>query len=122
MAFIPVHWTDANGVRYEFQVDPIGARYHPRSGVYIFCYLGADGLWKAVYIGETSDFRRRLDVDLVRHHQWDRIRAAGATHIGTLYVAGDRSLRLNIETALCRAIPTPCNLKINWLNHLLGRA
>ena len=107
--FIPVIWTGISGVRYEFQVDPIGTGYKDRPGVYVFCRLGALGFWDAIYIGETESFERRLWADLVRHHQWDSIRSAGATHIGTLHAPGGLSARLAIEADLRHSNPTPCN-------------
>lgn len=119
-SYIPVIWKDSAGTQYEFQVDPIGTPYKPLPGVYIFCRAVSPTRWEALYIGETSSFERRLYAELVCHHQWDSVRAAGATHIGTLHVPGNLAKREGIETLLRRAIPTPCNQQIDWVRQLLG--
>lgn len=98
-----------SGTTYQLQIDPIGAAYQRLPGVYVFCFLAEDGEWKAVYIGETDNFFRRLTSELKSHHKWQSIREHRATHIGTLHVMGGLAERLNIETDLRRGIPTPCN-------------
>jgi hypothetical protein len=104
-----VTWTGASGTAYEFQLDPIGSVYHPYAGVYIFCKPVNATHWQAVYIGESDSFQRRLTDELQRHHKWQGVLFHGATHICTLRVFGDLSVREGIETDLRRAIPTACN-------------
>jgi len=94
---------------YGFQLHAIGVSYFERPGVYIFCYQLPNGQWRAVYVGETDSFSRRLTTELALHHQWDSIRAAGATHICTLHVTGDRAARLAIETDLRQSLNPSCN-------------
>lgn len=109
--YIPVNLQGVSGRSYQFQVDPLHAFYHPFPGVYVFFRQDAQGYWNAIYIGETESFASRLN-NVVCHHRWDSIRAAGATHIGTLHVpVGGLSAREGIETDLRHAIPTPCNLQ-----------
>lgn len=101
--------TGQSGRKYQLFADPIGSTYRPIAGVYIFAYRTQNGGWTAVYIGETSNFRHRLTDELRLHHQWENVRAAGATHILTMAVDGNLAMREGIETDLRRAIPTPCN-------------
>lgn len=106
-----VIWTGASGKRYDTFLDPIWSTYYARPGVYIFCYELSAGSWRAVYVGETDDFSRRLTRDLTLHHRWESIRAAGASHICTLHVPSDYAgtLRLAAETDLRHALAPPCN-------------
>jgi|GEM_PF-4600218 len=97
------------GTTYEFQIHPIGANYHARSGVYIFLRQGWGGTWDALYVGETGSFERRLTAELHLHHKWSGVVAAGATHIGTLHVPGELSRRETIETYLRWALNPPLN-------------
>ncbi|PJG53945.1 hypothetical protein CVM73_18010 [Bradyrhizobium forestalis] len=99
----------ASGAVYQFQIHPIGTEYLPRSGVYIFVKIGANGQWDPIYIGETSSFQRRLYNDLRLHHQWPGIVAHRASHILTLHVPGVLALRENIETDIRQITTTPCN-------------
>lgn len=83
-----INWRGASGSVYGFQLDSIGTVYHDRPGVYIACKLAGNGNWDAVYIGETESFYQRLSANLVAHHKWRGIRAAGGTHFCTLHVPG----------------------------------
>jgi len=100
-----VIWT-VGGRTYEFQLHPIGTVYLPVPGLYIFCRLAANGRWDPLYVGETSNMQDRLTQS---HHHWDRVIAAGATHICTLRVVGDSSLRLNLETLFRMHLNPPIN-------------
>jgi hypothetical protein len=95
-----VVWVGASGVRYEFQIDPIGIDYLARPGIYIFCKPAHRGYWRALYVGETRSFYRRLTLDLSAHHKFADVTAAGATHLGTLHIPGTLAKRLRIETDL----------------------
>jgi hypothetical protein len=94
---------------YGFELHPIGVTYLERPGVYIFCKQAPNMGWDAGYVGETDSFWRRLTSELAAHHQWQRIRAFGSTHICTLHVPGDKALRLAVETDLRQNINPPCN-------------
>lgn len=107
--FVPIHWSGASGTRYEFQLDAIGVTYRPLQGVYIFCRHLGNGSYLASYVGETDNFLRRLTNELQAHHAFQAIRLHGATHISTLYIAGDRANRLYVETDLRNALNPPCN-------------
>ncbi len=96
---------------YHFEVHALGANYFDKPGVYIFVKRASSGGWDAIYIGETSSFRRRLTDELRLHHQWSSIAAHGATHIATLHLPGPLAIREGVETDLRRAIQTPCNLQ-----------
>lgn len=105
-----VNWPTASGQRLSFQLDPIGASYLQRPGVYIFTRQAANGNWDALYVGETDDFNRRLTRELVFHHRWPCIQKAGATHICTLHVPGkDVTAREAVETDIRQATNPQCN-------------
>ena len=106
-----VHWKGASGATYAFQLDPIGTAYHRRAGVYIFAKQVSAGQWSAGYVGMTHDFDERLNTRLQDHQAWPSIRGFGATHIGTLAVAGSEADRVRIETDLRHGLRCPCNLQ-----------
>ncbi len=108
-SYVPIYWTGASGTRYEFQLDRVGTVYRPIQGVYIFSSEAFAGSHSAIYVGETDSFYRRLSDELQGHHALQAIGLHGATHISTLYVAGDRANRLYIETDLRTALKPPCN-------------
>jgi hypothetical protein len=101
-------WTVC-GKSYEFYHYPIGTVFYAIGGVYIFCALATNGLWNAIYVGETDNFLRRLTDELASHHRWDAISRAGATHICALAVNGNASERVALETTLRHGLNPPCN-------------
>jgi hypothetical protein len=107
--FIPVHWKGSSGTIYEFQLHPLGTAYFPKPGVYIFCRDLGGGSFRAIYVGETDNFGRRLTDELHAHHSIEAVRRHGATHISTLHVTGDLAQRLRIETDLRHSLNPPCN-------------
>jgi hypothetical protein len=108
-SYVPIHWIGASGTRYEFQLDRVGTVYRPIQGVYIFSIEAFAGRHNAIYVGETDSFFRRLSEELRGHHALHAIGLHGATNISTLFVAGDRSKRLYIETDLRNGLKPPCN-------------
>lgn len=68
-----VIWRGARGRTYDFNIHVIGTAYYDLPGVYIFCDALGGGRWRALYIGETSSFARRLTSELHLHHCWKRI-------------------------------------------------
>lgn len=100
-----------SGRTYEFEINPIGGAYRKRPGVYMFIKMPPNGAWDILYIGETMDFNDRLNANLIHHHRWQSVCAAGATHIGTLYVPGALVTRESFETDLRKAYKPPCNLQ-----------
>lgn len=94
---------------YGFQLHLLGVTYLERPGVYIFCRQALNGHWDPGYVGETDNFWRRLTSELTLHHRWQSVRTFGATHICTLHVPGDKSLRLAIETDLRQSLNPSCN-------------
>lgn len=102
-------WTGISGTRYEFEHHAIGMTFNSIAGVYIFCRFAADGLWYAVYVGETDNFQRRLYNELAAHHRWPDITGAGSTHICAMVVRGGNAERLRIETDLRHRLNPSCN-------------
>jgi len=89
----------------------LGTAFRAVPGVYIFCFPNAEGYWVPVYIGQAESLKDRLTDRLASHHQWESIKACGATHVCTMLVEGGLAKRLEIETDLRHAFKTPCNLQ-----------
>jgi hypothetical protein len=106
-----VRWTGISGAIYAFEIHPIWTRYKERPGVYIFCKRRSHVQWDAFYVGETDNFNRRLFDELLSHHRWGCVRAAGATDICTLHVPSGYAERLRIETDLRQALNPSCNMQ-----------
>jgi len=109
---IYVKWTGASGSVYRFELNAIGTPYEAHPGVYIFCHFGERNGLVADYIDVADDFSRRIGESLTTHRQWEKIRAAGSTHICTLHVPGRASARVKIETDLRRAIEEPSKQRV----------
>lgn len=62
---------------YSFGIYNPGGNWNDTPGLYIFAYRGTDGLWRALYIGQTESFRARLP----NHERWADAVRYGATHI-----------------------------------------
>ncbi len=102
-------WTGISGKKYGMQVCIFGREFYKNPGVYVFCKLGIDGRWSAIYIGETEDFNDRLNTNLAQHHRWACIQREGATRVCTLGVTGGKLARTDIETDLRQSNDPPCN-------------
>lgn len=93
----------------KFHVHPIGTRYKREPGVYAFLRQSGSG-WGVLYVGEAESLYDRLTAGLRSHHRYDcAVKRSGATHIAARIVAGDRSVRLGLETALRSHFEPPCN-------------
>ncbi len=99
MANLQLVWNGASGREYSFYVHPVGTAYVEAAGVYLFC-THQNGVYRAVYVGQTDNLNQRLNTGLQQHHAWPRGRAAGVTHFGTMLVPGGAHVRLNVETDL----------------------
>jgi hypothetical protein len=103
--------TGKSGAMYQFNVYPMGTRHRVAAGVYIFLRAKPPSIWEAIYVGETNNFSRRLNTDILTHNAWPRIRNYRPTHVGVLAVNGHPRMRLNIETDLRQSLQPPCNLQ-----------
>jgi hypothetical protein len=104
-----VTWPGGNGAKYTFHLYPIGQVFYAVPGLYIFCRPTQGNRWQAIYVGETDNLWRRVTNELAAHHQWDAVRAHGATHICALRVDAGQAERLRIETDLRHSLNPPCN-------------
>ena len=99
-------WTGLSGWTYRFWLYPIGTRFGPTGSNYIYVKRRpGTPYWDPVYIGETENMANR---HISTHHQRNAIMANGATHI-FVHVNNDERARLDEETDLRHAWPTPCN-------------
>lgn len=108
MADIKLYWKGASGREYSFFVHPVGTAYKAIGGVYLFCTY-ENGIYSAVYVGETHDLNQRLNTSLQNHHAWPRGRLLGVTYFGTMAVPGGNQARINIETDLRQGINPSLN-------------
>ena len=104
-----VTWMAQSGKTYSTRLHPIGAKFTPTDGIYIFCRQTPQDRLAAIYVGETDNLQRRLSEQLASHHRWDCIKAEGATHICELQVSGGAAVRLAIEEDLRKGLDAPCN-------------
>jgi hypothetical protein len=104
-----VIWTGSSGLTYETQLYPLGAEFYRNPGVYIPCRQTSEGRWIALYVGQTSDFKRRLTDDLRVHHHYLDFILHGVTHVCAIRVDGGLSERLLYETDLRRSLRPVCN-------------
>lgn len=94
--------------RYGFEVFPIDAAFNSVGAVYIFTKRVVDssgkGTHELLYIGETESLANRIPT----HEKWPSIRRHGANCI-CVHRDDNSNSRLNKETDLRAASPTPCN-------------
>jgi len=107
MSASAITWTGESGSGYEYWIYPVGTAFRAVAGNYIFSKRGSDGLWYAVYIGETADLSSRFN----QHHQARCIRLAGATHIHVHSSPNGADLRRAEETDLRARYRPACNLQ-----------
>lgn len=111
MAF-RVTWRGTSQQTYSFETYPIGTSFRAVPGVYIACKPVSPGRWSALYVGETSSLRERINDQRSAHDGLARARSMGATHIGVLHVPA-RASRLRVETDLRHSLRPPANLQNN---------
>ena len=123
-----VKWIGQSGQEYVFQTAPIFVMRHrsvgnpqmpSAPGVYIFAKLDPRShAYIAVYIGESSDLRRRLNTDWENHHCRDCIFGEGAASLhylqqtprtGPISIIIADQVRREIEADLRRGHAPPCN-------------
>ena len=97
-----------SGKIYQFDVYPIGSKFNPVSGIYVFCKRGGLSPWLPLYIGQTQSFRDRVDTRLNEHDGYKRAIAEGASHIAVM-LAGNETQRLQIESDLIQKNNPTCN-------------
>ena len=96
-------WPGESGTTYHYWVYPIGTVFHDKPGNYI--YANSDqGLWHAVYIGQTGSLRDRL----ADHEKEACARRSGATHVHA-HTSGAETARIAEETDLINRWNPVCN-------------
>ena len=68
------------------------------AGLYIFARRMAPGRWRAVYIGETSSFKDRIE----HHERLSEAIQRGVTHIHAMVFNGGEKERKQLEERLIR--------------------
>ena len=101
--------TGASGHVYEFQVDPLGTKFRPIPGLYVFSRPDAEREWCAVYVGQTHDLQARVGGGLENHHCYLRAQKADVTHIGVSPYPGTEFRRKAAEADLIAALDPPLN-------------
>lgn len=100
-----VTWTTPAGRKYTYTVHPIaGTQWSNAAGNYAFAYQGTDGLWYALYVGQTNDFAARFS----NHEKLRPAINKGATHILAHVNANDQA-RKSEEAELITWLRPVCN-------------
>lgn len=102
-------WTGQSGQQYEFHVYPAGHGFKKLPGLYMFVKRNLNGRWSSLYVGQTSDFKQRIDDGLSEHQAWPCATNNGATHIAAMVFTGSETERLKRETDLRRLLNPVCN-------------
>jgi len=98
-------WQLENGQALEFTIFDFDSHWNQDPGLYIFAYHDGQ-FWRALYVGETSDFSSRLP----SHELKDEVLRSGATHIHALLVP-QRANRKQWEKMLIKYLDPPINRK-----------
>lgn len=114
-----VNWNGASGTRYTFELHLDGTMFNPVSGVYIFARQVSIGSFEALYVGEASSLKQRLNDGISNHDGYARAKRLGATHIAAMVVHGDAE-RLRVETDLRHGLDPAANRQ-SVPNMLTGR-
>jgi hypothetical protein len=100
-------WPLGNGESLDFTVYDQNEGWNKVAGLYIFSYLGTNGLWQALYVGQTDDFSSRLP----SHEKLNEAVRRGATHIHALVVSQAAS-RDKWEQMLIQNPQPPLNVQL----------
>ncbi|MDA0781975.1 MAG: GIY-YIG nuclease family protein [Rickettsiales bacterium] len=99
--------TGISMTKYVMEVYPIGTQFNNVSGVY--CFINNNNT--PIYIGETDNLNRRLNLEIQNHQQWQCIKKNGSTHVAVMLVNGYKQQRLDIETDIRQNYNTACNMQ-----------
>lgn len=108
-----VEWAGLSGLKYGFNVYPIGQEFLPVGGIYIMCRFNLGGLlaplgFQPLYVGETHNLNQRLNIGIDAHDGYKRCLAYGVSHFATRR-CDDATERLRIETDLRHGLTPVCN-------------
>ena len=106
MPKVDVH--GASGIKYQFSVNPLNAKFEALGAVYIVTKRTkkpeAAATHKFLYVGETDDLSTRFD----GHHKQACFDQEGANCIG-IHLDGSEESRKTKEADLYRSRRWPCN-------------
>jgi hypothetical protein len=91
-------------LNYAFGVYLKNTNWSTASGIYIFCGLNPQGMWRPYYIGQADQFISRLP----NHERWDEAVRLGATHVHAMAVSL-AAMRQNVEQQLIAAYQPTLN-------------
>lgn len=103
---------------YIFNIHLMGSRFNSIPGIYEFIYLSKNTasslipMWNVLYIGETENFRDRVDINLKQHHKYEYAIRNRATHIALFNFYGTDQQRKWIESDLIASYDPPGNKKL----------
>ena len=105
-----VVWKGQSGKEYTFDVYSLNTAFNEVRCVYIYTKI-ADGEWKAVYVGQTSQLGTRLGQHSNGNGDSDKcIQQSRATHLH-VHVLTPESSRLNVETDIRNNYKWSCNMQ-----------
>jgi hypothetical protein len=88
----------------EFTIYDANAAWRPAAGVYIFAFAVDQVHWRALYVGQTENFRARIP----NHERWAEASRLGATHVHALEVRR-ANIREIFEEALIKNLQPVMN-------------
>ena len=104
-----VIWRGEDGTPYEYKVFDLDPGWNDVPGNYIFARWDGES-WIALYIGETSSFKDRLN-NLQHHQAHDCAERRGMTAIHAHTGSREETVRRNEEFNLIRKLSPPCNVR-----------
>ena len=101
-----ITWTGFSGIAYTYSIYRLEGIWNDFPGNYIFARQNAQGFWEAIYIGETSSLRDRLNgnhekLPCARMHHFSHVHAR-------VNQAGGADRRVE-EDDLIASYNPPCN-------------
>jgi excinuclease UvrABC nuclease subunit len=85
-------------ITHTFEVHIPSVTWRDIPGIYIFCAVTPQNMWKPIYIGQADSLKARL----ANHERWEEAVALGATHVHAMAASSAQS-RDAIERQLIRA-------------------
>jgi predicted GIY-YIG superfamily endonuclease len=100
-----IYWKGQSGREYGYWIHRIGTEFVEEPGNYIYAKETRSGYWRPVYIGQTSNLKRRL----AGHNEEECARRNGATHIHAHTSSRQESVRETEEKDLIKKWKPVCN-------------
>jgi hypothetical protein len=98
-------WTGDSGKSYRYEIYVFGTSFRDLAGNYIYAKEAVRGIWRPVYVGQSSSLKDRL----ADHEKEVCARRNGATHIHAHTTSGGDAVRKMEEADLIARWNPVCN-------------